>query len=159
MNINIDVYDIASQKEVKEAVLGAIKELVVRQFGGKEENLNRLLVNLSYSFVWEMVDRQFSGTLEEQLKAKIGDIVDGLSAFSVFRRKDAWDKQDSVAYIALQEEMANARPLIKARVEKIIGDYPFAELQNDEIGDVVYRCVMDRLFAPRGPQEDGEEQG
>jgi hypothetical protein len=149
MEVTINVFDIATEEEIKEVALDAIRQLVVQQFSGPEENLNRLLSNLCYKFVWEMIDRQFNGELETILSTKILEIINGLSAFSVFRQKDVWGNEDSVAYKALQEEVANARPLIKARVEQIIQEYPFHELQYDEIGEVVYQCVMDRLFAPR----------
>jgi hypothetical protein len=49
MNVNVDIYDIASPEEVKEAALDAIKSLIIRQFSGSEDNLNRLIINLSIS--------------------------------------------------------------------------------------------------------------
>lgn len=147
MEVSIDVYDVASEEEVKEAVLDVVRSLVVRQFSGAEENLNRLIANLSYSYVFEMVNQQFDGNLNELLKSKIVDIINNLSTYTVFQKKDAWEKEDSVAYKALQEEMTNARPLIKNRVEHIIQEYPFHELDQDEIGEVIYQCIMDKLFS------------
>jgi hypothetical protein len=146
MNINIDVYEIATQDEIKGAVLDALKSIVIQQFSGTEENLNRLITNLSYRFVWEMVNRQYDGKLDATLRTKISEVINSLSPYTVFSRKDAWQKEESVAYKALQEEMANSRPLIKSRVEQIISEYPFNELKDNEIGEVVYQCVMDRLF-------------
>ena len=147
MNITLDVYDIASKEEIKEAALDAVRSLVTRQFSGSEENLNRLLTNLSYSHVVEMVNRQYDGKLEALLKEKVTGVINELSAYTVFQKKNAWEHEDSVAYKALQEEMALSRPLIKARVEQIIQEYPFHELEQDEIGDVVYQCIMGRLFS------------
>lgn len=147
MNITLDIYDIASEEEIKEAALDAVRSLVVSQFSGAEENLNRLITNLSYSYVTEMVNRQYNGKLEELLQEKIAKVINELSPYTVFSKKDAWQREDSVAYKALQEEMANARPIIKARIEQIIQEYPFHELGRDEIGGAVYQCVMDKLFA------------
>lgn len=149
MNINIDICDILSEDEIKSAAMEAIKGMVVKQFSGSEEKLHRLITNLCYDFVFEMVNRQFDGKLAELIKAKVPVIIDGLSSYHVFRRKDAWDKEDSTAYKILQEEMMSSHPLIRARVEQIIQEYPFEELKRDEIGDVVYQCIMDRLFPPR----------
>jgi hypothetical protein len=149
MEMTINVFDVVSEEEIKSVVMDAIRQLVIQQFSGSEENLNRLISNLSYSFVWDMIDQQFNGELRRILSMNISKIINGLSSFSVFRQKDAWGREDSVAYKILQEEMANARPLIKARVEQIVQEYPFHELQYDEIGEVVYQCVMDRLFAIR----------
>ena len=147
MEIKIDVYDIASKDEVKEAALDAIRYAVAEQFKGPEENLNRLIGNLCYKFVWEMVDKQFDGKMEEILRKKIPDIINDLSAFSVFREKDLWGKEESVAYKILQEEMKNARPAIKEKIENIIQEYPFRELDHDYIGEVIYECIMEKLFS------------
>ena len=114
MEINIDIYDIVSEEEIKAAALEAVKSLVVRQFSGAESNLDRLVSNLSYQYVYDMVDQQYDDELDELLKSKIADIINQLSSYVVFRQKDAWDKEDSVAYKILREESANARPLIKA---------------------------------------------
>lgn len=149
MEVSINVYDVASEQEVKEAALDAVRSLVVKQFSGSEENLNRLITNLSYDAVFEMVNKQFDGKLKEILKSKISDIIKNLKSYEVFKRKDAWEQEDSVGYKILQEEMTNARPLIKSRIEEIIKNYPFNELKNDEIGNVVYECIMDRLFKSR----------
>ena len=111
MQINVDVYDIVSEEEIKTAVLEAIQSLVVRQFGGKESNLNRLVTNLSYQYVYDMVDRQYDGKLDELLKSKISDVINGLSEFTVFHKKDAWETEESAAYKILQAESARARPL------------------------------------------------
>lgn len=149
MNINTDICDILSEDEIKSVAMEAIKGMVVKQFSGSEEKPHRLITNLCYDFVFEMVNRQFDGKLAELIKAKVPVIIDDLSSYHVFRRKDAWDKEDSTAYKILQEEMMSSHPLIRARVEQIIQEYPFEELRRDEIGDVVYQCIMDRLLPPR----------
>jgi len=145
MNVNINVYDVASEEEVKQAALDVIRHEVFKTFN-KENDLDRLISNLSYEFVFNMVNEQFNGNLENLLKEKITEILNDLSSYTVFRRKDAWDRDESIATKILNEECANARPLIKQRVEQIIEQYPFNELKNDEIGEVVYECIMDRLF-------------
>lgn len=154
MKVNIDINEFISKDEIKKAVLSEIQNLVRIQFSGSEVNLNRLIANLSCTYVFDMVNQQFSGELETILKNKITDVINGLSTYSVFKRKDAWEREESVAYIALQEEMTNARPLIKNRVEQIINEYPFNELDHDEIGEVVYQCVTDRLFGKERTSND-----
>ena len=44
------------------------------------------------------------------------------------------------------QEMANARPLIKARVERAIVEYPLHELTRERIGETISECIMDKLF-------------
>ena len=37
----------------------------------------------------------------------------------------------------------------KECVEKHIREYPFHELDKDEIGEVIYDVIMDRILSPR----------
>ena len=83
------------------------------------------------------------------LKKIKGAIEDDTLKYIVFRRKDAWDRTESPAVAILDEECANARPLIRECVEKHIKEYPFHELDRDEIGEVIYDVIMDRILAPR----------
>ena len=145
MNINLDINDIVSDEELKEAVLDGIRQSVVRTYSGNEENMKRLFSNLAYEFVFKMVDEQFDGKLEELLRAKIKEAIGELSCFSVFRKKDAWQTEESVAYKILQEESAKSRPLIVGRIEQIINEYRFDDIK-DNIGDVVHDCIMEKLF-------------
>jgi hypothetical protein len=49
----------------------------------------------------------------------------------------------------LDEECANSRPLIREMVEKHIRQYPFHELEQSEIGDVIYSVIMDKILKPK----------
>lgn len=72
----------------------------------------------------------------------------------MFRRKDAWDRTESPAVKILDEECANSRPLIREMVEKHIREYPFYELDRDEIGSVIYDVIMEKILKPA--KNDGE---
>ena len=78
MNINIDIMDFVSEEEVREAVLDGIRHSVIKTYSGDEENMNRLVSNLSYEFVYQMVDEQFDNKLTETLKAKFDEVRDGI---------------------------------------------------------------------------------
>ena len=94
-----------------------------------------------------MIDKQIGGNLEQRIKDKVIDVINSLSEFSVFRRKDNWTKEDSIAYRILQEEMKNSRPLIKSRIQQIIDEYPFEKINREMVGDAIYQCIMDKLFS------------
>lgn len=149
MKIEIDVNEVLTQEEIKETCINAIESVIVARYRSSESELNRLISNLSYQVVWDMVDRQIDGSLDEKIRSKVTDAIDSLTSFSVFREKDVWGGKESIGQKILNEEIANSRPLIKEKVEKIISNYHFNELKNDEIGDVVYQCIMDRLFGTR----------
>ena len=109
-----------------------------------------MLANLSHEFVFKLVSEQWDGDFAELLRRKIRDAIeDDTLKYIVFRRKDAWDRTESPAVAILDEECKNARPLIKECVEKHIREYPFHELDRNEIGDVIYDVIMDRILSPR----------
>lgn len=150
MDVTIDVYDFADQDEIKEVVLDEVRNIIRNNYGKQESGLDRLLTNLSYQYVFDMVNEQIDEDLSQFLKCKIVSIIEDLSSYSVFKKADAWDRESSKAYKILQEEIGNSRPLIKARVHQIIAEYPFSELEHDEIGEVIRQCVMDKLFGGDG---------
>lgn len=149
MKVEIDIEEILSPEEIKEIAKDVVSNQLNRLYSGAEENLQRLVVNLSYGFVFEMVNKEFDGNLENILKDKITEIINDLSAYSVFKKKDAWEVKDSAARIILDEEFTKARPLLQSRIEKIINEYEFDMLKEEEISDVVYECVMGKLFPER----------
>jgi len=144
MEINVDVYDFASEEEIKEAVLTTLKG-IVRENYQKEANFDRLLTNLSYSYLFKMVDEQIDGDLGEIIREKTKTAIGDLSAFSVFRRSDAWERKESKAYEIMQDEIVKSRPLIRGRIEQIINEYPFNELSGTEISYTIAESIMDKI--------------
>ena len=74
------------------------------------------------------------------------DVIEGLSSFTVFRKADVWERKNSVAYDILEEECRNARPLIRQRVEQIVNEYKFPQLERDEIMYTIADVLTDRLL-------------
>lgn len=109
----------------------------------KEADVERILTNLTHEYVFKLVAEEWDGDLTEQLREKITNVLksDRID-YEVFRRKDAWDRTESPAVAILDDELKNSRPLIHAAVEKHIAEYPFHELDRDEIGDVIMDVIM-----------------
>ena len=55
-------------------------------------------------------------------------------------------EKNSVAYDIMEEECRAARPLIKKRVEQIINEYNFPQLERDEIMYTIADVLTDRLL-------------
>lgn len=140
MDININLMDFVSEGEVKEAVQDEIRHCVRRVYS-KENDMQRLVSNLAYEFVFKMVDEQFEGKLADLLRANIERVINDMTNFEVFR---------GAGTQILEEEVAKRRSLIAERIEKIIKDYPFDDVKA-EIGALVYECVMDKMF-PEGSE-------
>ena len=149
MKIEINIDEYFTPEMIKEIAEDELRGAFRRQFQ-KVSDVVRVIANLSYEFVFTLVAEQWDGDFAELLRKKIRDAIeDDTLKYIVFRRKDAWDRTESPAVAILDEECKNARPLIKECVEKHIREYPFHELDKDEIGEVIYDVIMERILSPR----------
>lgn len=152
MKLEIDVLDYVSPERLSEIIEEEFRYSIRAQIK-KESDVERVLSNFTAEYVFKMMEEEwaahaqdFEKALRERIYAAIED--DRLSYY-VFRRKDAWDRTESPAVKILDEECANSRPLIREMVEKHIRQYPFHELERDEIGGVIYSVIMDKILKPR----------
>ena len=113
MKIEIDIDEYFTQEMIKEIAEDELRKAFRRQFQ-KESDVERVIANLSSEFVFTLIAEQWDGDFTELLRKKIkGAIEDDTIKYIVFRRKDAWDRTESPAVAILDEECANARPLIR----------------------------------------------
>lgn len=149
MKIEIDIDEYFTPEMIKEIAEDELRRAFRRQFQ-KEADVDRVLANLAHEFVFTLVAEQWDGDFAELLKNKIKYAIESDHIkYEVFRRKDVWDRTESPAIKILDEECVNARPLIRKCVEKHIREYPFHELDRDEIGNVIYDVIMERILAPK----------
>lgn len=151
MEIKIDINDYLSKEEIKEIAEQELRSAFREQFR-KEADVERVLTNLSLEYVHALVAEQWNGDFEELLRKKVREAIENGVSYHVFRRKDVLDRTESPAVAILDEECKNSRQLIKECVEKHIREYPFHELDRDEIGDVIYEVIMERILKPREGQ-------
>ena len=102
MKIEIDINEYFTPEMIKEIAEDELRKAFRRQFQ-KESDVERVISNLSYEFVFTLVAEQWDGDFAE----------------------------------------------LKECVEKHIREYPFHELDRNEIGDVIYDVIMDRILSPR----------
>jgi len=144
MEVTFNVEDYLTNDEIRQCAKNAIMEQV-KQTYSKEADVQRLVSNLSYQEVFSKIESIMGiGDLNSVIIEKVREVISDLSSYSVFREADAWGGKQSIASKILEEESAAARPLIKARVEKIVDEYPFKELERDVISEQVYECIKNQ---------------
>lgn len=150
MEIKIEEY--LTSDEIKEVCEEALYQKVREDM--RNLNVNDIIANISYSEVAAMVDT-FVGEddfCKREIPKKVRNIIENLSSYSVFRVADAWERKNSVAYDILEEECRASRPLIKKRVEQIVNEYNFPQLERDEIMYTIADILTDRLL----PEKEGK---
>ena len=156
MKIEVELFDYVSPERMSVILEEEVRQAFRAQIR-KEADVERVLTNFTAEYVFKLIENEWSANavdFEKALREKINAVFqrDDIS-FYVFRRKDAWERTESPAVKILDEECANSRPLIREMVEKHIREYPFHELDRDEIGGVIYGTIMEKLLKPR---EEGD---
>ena len=144
--MNIDIKDYLNQEEIKEICKDALYQKIREDMHGL--NVYDIIANISHADVDAMVDAYVGEDdfCKTEIPKKVRNVIENLSTFTVFRKADAWERKNSVAYDIMEEECRAARPLIKKRVEQIINEYNFPQLERDEIMYTIADVLTDRLL-------------
>lgn len=150
--MDIKIEDYLDREEIKEVCKDALYQKIREDMRGL--NVNDIIANISHSEVAAMVDTYVGEDdfCKKTIPQKVRDVIEGLSSFTVFRKADVWERKNSVAYDILEEECRNARPLIRQRVEQIVNEYKFPQLERDEIMYTIADVLTDRLL----PEKEAE---
>ena len=148
--MDIKIEDYLSEEEIKEICKDALYQKIREDM--RNLNVNDIIANISYAEVAAMVDTYVGEDdfCKREIPNKVRDVIAGMSTFTVFQKADAWGRKNSIAYDIMQEECRASRPLIKARVEQIINEYKFHQLERDEIMYTIADVLTARLLPEKG---------
>lgn len=135
-----------SEEEIKEICKDALYQKIREDM--RNLNVNDIIANISNAEVEAMVDTYVGedNFCKKEIPHKVREVIEKLSSYTIFRKADVWERKNSIAYDIMQEECRASRPLIKARVEQIINEYKFPQLERDEIMYTIADVLTDRLL-------------
>ena len=144
--MDIKIEDYLDEEEIKEICKDALYQKIREDMS--KLNVNDIIANVSYAEVAAMVDTYVGEDdfCKKEIPKKVHRVIDELSTYTVFRKADAWERKNSIAYDIMEEECRASRPLIKARVEQIINEYSFPQLERNEIMYTIADVLTDRLL-------------
>ena len=153
--MDIKIEDYLDEQEIKEICKDALYQKIREDM--RKLNVNDIIANISYAEVAAMVDTYVGedNFCKKEIQQKVHRVIDELSTYTVFRKADAWERKNSIAYDIMQEECRASRPRIKARIEQIIDEYNFPQLERSEIMYTIADVLTDRLL----PEKDGDGNG
>ena len=151
--MDVKIEDYLDEQEIKEICKDALYQKIREDM--RELNVNDIIANISYAEVAAMVDTYVGedNFCKKEIPQKVHRVIDELSTYTVFRKADAWERKNSIAYDIMQEECRASRPRIKARIEQIIDEYNFPQLERSEIMYTIADVLTDRLL----PEKDGDD--
>lgn len=144
--MDIDIKDYLTPEEIKDVCKDALYQKIREDMRGL--NINDIIANISNADVEAMVDAYVGEDdfCKTEIPKKVRNVIENISTFTVFRKADVWERKSSIANDILEEECRAARPLIKKRVEQIINEYNFPQLERDEIMYTIADVLTDRLL-------------
>ena len=150
--MDIEIKDYLNPDEIKEICKDALYQKIREDMRGL--NINDIIANISNADVEAMVDTYVGEDdfCKTEIPKKVRNVIENISTFTVFRKADVWERKNSVAYDILEEECRATRPLIKKRVEQIINEYNFPQLERNEIMYTIADVLTDRLL----PEKEAE---
>lgn len=150
--MDIEIKDYLNPDEIKEICKDALYQKIREDMRGL--NINDIIANISNADVEAMVDTYVGEDdfCKTEIPKKVRNVIENISTFTVFRKADVWERKNSVAYDILEEECRATRPLIKKRVEQIINEYNFPQLERNEIMYTIADILTDRLLPEKAAE-------
>jgi hypothetical protein len=147
MNIIIDITDYLSEDEIKEECKWAIRGSIHEMFCKNESDINRLISNLGYEFIFEAVSKAIGKDSEKTIAEKVTELAKDSSAikYEMWRKKDAWDKIESPAIKILYEAIEDNKWLMRDCIQKAIMDFEFPNVR-DAMYDIACEIISEKLF-------------
>jgi glutathionyl-hydroquinone reductase len=138
--MELDIEKYLSHEELKEICIKHFKELLTK--GGE-----RLLTNIAYYQTFATVDACLDEESKTLVKNKTKEIISNLSNYSVFRRKDVFEQDDSEAYKILQETVRDNKELISNNVLEAINNFNYPkELEGtDKFSEILLEALKKGL--------------
>ena len=147
---NVDIRKELGDERIKEICEEELRDALYCYFRN-EANITEIISNAVYEMCFEFIKEQWDGDLEQLTRDKVKENIVNMSSYEVIHNSSYSGKTE--AYKIIEEESKAARPLIKEMVEKHIREYSFHELERDEIGDVIWEVIMNKILKPREENE------
>jgi hypothetical protein len=146
MKVEIDIDDYLSEDEKKELC----KEYVRVTLRGNENHKARVLSNMAYSAAFAILDSTLTPEMLETVRNKTVEQIGNITDFHIFRKKDVWGQEDSIAYLEVKKAVEENKHLIAPLVKKAMVEYDYlGELQNSSnyIAEVIIDAIAKGLDA------------
>lgn len=147
MEVTFNVFEYLTPDEIKEECKKAIRHSVHDTFAKNEQEVNRLISNLGYEFVFKAV----SVAIGKDAEKAIADVVRQLASdkshiqYIMWRRKDAWERTESPAIGIMEEAIKDNKFYIRDCVQKAIGEFEFPEIR-EAMYAMAQEIIYEKLF-------------
>ena len=140
--MSIDIKDYVSEEEIKDIIVDEIRRSV-RYHLNNEAELSRIITNISYKELWKQIELEVPNC-ETLLKQKTIERIRNISDYDIFRRKDAYGTEDSLATKLIDECVKENKNIINDKVKNIFNELSNSDLKYDIQG--ILEEYIEKLF-------------
>lgn len=151
MELKINIEDYLSHEEIKSIAMDAVRESIISIFRKDEANINRLISNLSYEFIFEAVSDAIGEDAQTKITNKVKELLEDESCirYELWRKKDTFEKYESPAIPMLHKAIEDNKWLLREKVTQSIARYEFSDVQ-DAMYNALNQIVYDKVFGKEG---------
>lgn len=149
MEIKINIEDFFSADEIKNECRYMLRKVIYDKYE-HESDIDRLITNLGYEFIFKAITETINEDAEIKIKNKVIELLkdDFNIKCELFRKRDAWERSESVGLTILNNAIKENESLIKEKVQQTIKDYNFGDKEElrCRIEDVFHDILEEKLF-------------
>lgn len=148
--MEIKIEDYLNESEIKRIVEEELRDRIKEMFR-TERDTTRILTNLGYYNTFKIIEEEvpnFKQIIKENTKNQCSNI----DRYHVFRSKDDFEKEDSLAQKYLLEAVEENKNMIKDRVKEIL-----REMDKQQIADEICSIIEDSVYNLFKKQKDNME--
>lgn len=148
MEITFKIENYLSTEEIKEECKQALQQIISQHFSRRRQ-IEKQISNLSHEFLFAEISKCIGEDSEKLIKETVTKLLKDPNTFKylLFRKKDAWEYEDSKGYIILQKTMEECKDLIKKKIVEEIEKYDFNNTEfRYKIQDTIHEIIEEKLF-------------
>lgn len=136
--MNINIKDYVNEEEIKDIIKDEIRK-IVRYNMNTEAELSRIITNISYKELWKQIELEVPNC-EQLLKQKTIERIRELSSYDIFRRKDFYGTEDSLAIKLIDECVKENKNIINDKIKNIFNELSNSDLKYD------IQCILEEYI-------------
>lgn len=152
MNIEINIDNYLSEDEKKSIVIDAFREAISKKLFKtdrgdlvSDSEIQRVIGNISHNIIVDEVSKILPN-YKDLIKAKVGQIITSSNlSYHVFKKKDVYESDESLAISYIKETVASLKPTITEKVKDSVANFDFASEVRDQICDQL-AIVSDTVY-------------
>ena len=141
MNVDVNINDYLSEEDKKEIAIDVFRQQVKKELFNSNDGtvqadseVQRIIGNITHEVVFTEVQKYIPDA-KEQIIGKVKKALAKDLNYEVFRKKDVWDKEESLAITYIKEEVKANEEVFKTRIKDTIANYDLEPTLNEEVAN------------------------